>query len=173
VDVALWSVAALVGVGGLNYALRRASRDTVRDAVLCLVTGGSVGTAIFVVADLTRHTFQRPAPVRLLIGAESLALYFAVVFVLEEVSFRGAIDSHVHHPGQSRGLLSAVFVSALWGLWHLPISSGPVATAALRLLVVHVPIGVVLSIFWRRSGNLAVPAFTHAFIDAVRNALLA
>jgi len=33
--------------------------------------------------------------------------------------------------------------------------------------------GVPLSLFWRKSGNLAVPGFTHAFVDAVRNAVLA
>jgi hypothetical protein len=36
---------------------------------------------------------------------------------------------------------------------------------------VHSLIGVPLATYWRQSGNLAVPAFTHALIDAVRNAL--
>ena len=61
----------------------------------------------------------------------------------------------------------------LWGLWHLPTlpaeSRGPEAVIA--LLGVHALIGVPLAIYWRQSGNLAVPAFTHAMIDAVRNAL--
>jgi membrane protease YdiL (CAAX protease family) len=38
--------------------------------------------------------------------------------------------------------------------------------------VIHVIIGVPLSLYWRRSGNLAVPTTAHAFIDAVRNMLL-
>jgi membrane protease YdiL (CAAX protease family) len=42
---------------------------------------------------------------------------------------------------------------------------------AIALAVTHSLIGVPLAIFWRKSGNLAVPAFTHALIDAVRNAL--
>jgi len=33
-------------------------------------------------------------------------------------------------------------------------------------------VGVFLSLSWRRSGNLAVPAMVHAFIDAVRNMLM-
>jgi hypothetical protein len=44
------------------------------------------------------------------------------------VAFRGAIDSHVRHPGERHGLgstvygiVSAIVVSVLWGLWHLPI----------------------------------------------------
>jgi hypothetical protein len=39
------------------------------------------------------------------------------------------------------------------------------------LLVVHGAVGVPLSVYWRQSGNLAVPGFTHALIDAVRDAL--
>jgi membrane protease YdiL (CAAX protease family) len=40
------------------------------------------------------------------------------------------------------------------------------------IVVIHTLVGVPLAFFWRRSGNLAVPAFTHALIDAVRNALM-
>jgi hypothetical protein len=44
-------------------------------------------------------------------------------------------------------------------------------SGVLALVAVHSLIGVPLAIFWRESGNLAVPAFTHALIDGVRNAL--
>jgi membrane protease YdiL (CAAX protease family) len=39
------------------------------------------------------------------------------------------------------------------------------------IAVVHSLIGVPLVIYWRKSGNLAVPAFTHALIDGVRDGL--
>src|SRR5205814_1740534 len=52
----------------------------------------------------------------------SLLQYVPVVFVIEEVFFRGALDSYVHRVGEGTGWGSAVFVSALWGLWHLPLS---------------------------------------------------
>jgi len=39
------------------------------------------------------------------------------------------------------------------------------------LAAVHCGVGVFLSLGWRRSGLLFVPATVHAFIDAVRNAL--
>ncbi len=42
-------------------------------------------------------------------------LYFPATFLLEEVSFRGALDAHAHHDGERRGLLS--IISMLWGLW--------------------------------------------------------
>jgi hypothetical protein len=51
-----------------------------------------------------------------------IALYFPATFLLEEVTFRGALDAHVHHDGETRGWQSAVFTSTLWGLWHLPVS---------------------------------------------------
>jgi membrane protease YdiL (CAAX protease family) len=77
-------------------------------------------------------------------------------------------------PGESKGFLSALFVSALWGLWHLPVALGQVPLLALvpQLLAMHCAIGVPLSIYWRRSGNLFVTGSAHALIDAVRNALL-
>jgi len=96
-----------------------------------------------------------------------------VTFVLEEVAFRGALDAHVHHAGEGRGWQSAVFVSALWALWHLPISTGmPFPILIVVLLAVHILIGVPLSFAWRRSQNFAGPAFAHSAIDAVRNAFL-
>jgi len=66
-------------------------------------------------------------------------------------------------------------VSCLWGLWHLPImpklNVGLLGTVA-ALMFVHGLIGVPLSLYWRRSGNLGVPSLAHAWIDAVRDALL-
>src|SRR5262249_11109207 len=115
----------------------------------------------------------RPAP-RPLVGLQYLFLYFAVVFVLEEVSFRGMLDTHIYKPGDRFRLTAAILVSCLWGVWHLPVVPRQDAgiIAALGLMAVHCPTGIFLSLYWRRSGNLAVPAFTHAFIDAVRNALV-
>jgi membrane protease YdiL (CAAX protease family) len=104
--------------------------------------------------------------------AKYIAIYFPVLFLLEEVAFRGALDAHVHHDGEGRGWQSALFVSSLWGLWHLPITEGmtfPVAVAV--VLVVHIVLGVPLSFAWRRTRNLSGVAFAHATIDAMRNAL--
>ena len=73
---------------------------------------------------------------------------------------------------------SAAVVSCLWGLWHLPLvaADGHGMSLLLRaqsLAIAHMITGIPLSIYWRRSGNLLVPGVAHAFIDAVRNALVA
>lgn len=131
---------------------------------------------------------MRSAPPTPCAGLRALALYFPVSFVLEEVTFRGALDTHLHRlskrgsavevgpeaAGRRTGWSSALFVSALWGLWHLPIVAGsaPLAVTPAQLLLLHCAIGVPLSLGWRRTGNLAVPALAHTLINAVRNALV-
>ena len=91
--------------------------------------------------------------------AKYTALYFPATFLLEEVAFRGALDAHVHHDADRGGWRSAVLVSALWGLWHLPVShSLPLPLQVVELVGVHVVLGVPLSLAWRRSRNLAGPA---------------
>jgi membrane protease YdiL (CAAX protease family) len=117
------------------------------------------------------------------VGASSLGILFAelVVFVptmcvLEEVSFRGLLDSHIQHPGDGRGWLSAAYLSALWGIWHLPIidtRGESLAGLILLMLAAHVPFGIVMSFYWRRTGNLLVPGAAHTVLDAVRDAFYA
>jgi len=164
---------AVAGAFPAAYALRNFHRATVRPLLLCLVIAGGIGIAIMVGGVITSGMAHRTLAQRLSIGSTYLLLNLLATFVVEEVSFRGAFDSHLHHPGEPRGFVTALFVSALWGLWHLPIGLGqaPLPLVIAQLLVVHCAIGVPLSIFWRRSGNLFVPASAHALIDAVRDAL--
>lgn len=168
--------AAVFGALACGYALSRFTRATTRELMLCLATAGLLGVILMAGAAAARaFGLNEPIVPSLRVGVKSLLLYFPVTFVLEEVSFRGLVDAHVHQPGASGGFWSALFVSAGWGLWHWPVAARvglPMWLTAMQLIVIHTVIGVPLSYFWRRSGNLAVPGFTHAFIDAVRNALL-
>ena len=165
-----WMLAALVGSVGAGYALGHLRRSAVRPFLMCQLTAGVMGIGLAIAARAVAE-IDRPPLLRM--GLHDFLLYFPVCFALEEVSFRGALDAHLHRPGERLGLTSALLGSILWGLWHLPTlpagSRGP--EAAIALMVVHSLIGVPLAIYWRQSGNLAVPAFTHAMIDAVRNAL--
>jgi membrane protease YdiL (CAAX protease family) len=173
----LYDLALLVGAVGAGYAVKQFVDATWRDLAQCLLTAGLIGTlaALDIYANVTTaHPFGSlfDAPV-LRDFFVSLGTYIAAVFVVEEVWFRGALDSHVHHPGESHGVLSAALVSLVWSWWHLPLAAGQgVIKSVFTLPIVMVPMGIFLSIYWRRSGNLAVPGFTHAFSDAVRNVLV-
>lgn len=168
-----WYLAAVAGAFLAAFSLQSSSVPAVlRSAMLPIAVGASGFAIVYGVIHIATG-----APLLVGAGIAALAkytlLYFPATFLLEEVAFRGAIDAHVHHDGEGRGWWSAVFVSALWGLWHLPVASGlPFALLLLELVVVHVLLGVPLSLAWRRSGNLAGPALAHAVNDAVRNAVM-
>jgi hypothetical protein len=171
----LWFLAAAAGAFAAAWALRQFRRDTARHLYFGLATAGMLGIGFVLLNAFTNATKPNTLPGRLQYGVSSLLLYIPVVFFLEEVSFRGAFDSHVFRPGDRREYLSAFAVSALWGLWHIPVAIGdkiPIWAQIPGLLGVHIAIGVPLSTTWRRSGNLFTVGFIHALIDAVRNALL-
>ena len=44
-----------------------------------------------------------------------MLLYLPSLFLMEEVVFRGVLDSHVQHEGEHHGLLTAIYVSACSG----------------------------------------------------------
>lgn len=167
-----WYLAAVAGAVCAAFALRAGTLlGALRSAAVPIALGATgmalVYSAIHLIEGVPLSAAAAVAVVKY------TALYFPATFLLEEVSFRGAVDAHVHHDQAGRGWRSAVFVSVLWGLWHLPVSHGlPVPLLVLELVVVHVLLGVPLSFAWRRTRNLAGPALAHAVIDAVRNAFM-
>ena len=99
-----------------------------------------------------------------------------VGFVVEEVFFRGGLDTYLHRGEEGTGWLSAIYVSALWGLWHLPGQAAPAGGllgTIVALLVAQIAVGVPLSLWWRKSGNLTVTDTTHALLQAFRAILAA
>ena len=176
--VRLWLLCAALGAVPLAWSLARCTRAQWRELGLCLALVGAVGVFTVSLGFLVRAHSERTVADRLLEGLRSLVLYLPVCFVLEEVFFRGGLDSYLTRGGTRTPWLSAFFLSALWGWWHLPIAPLGAEHRARQLLVlvtalplVHGGVGALLSIFWRRSGLLLVPVAAHAFIDAVRNAL--
>jgi len=168
-----WYLAAVAGAFAAAFALRAGSiRAAVRSAALPIAIGAGGMALVYGTIHIANGT-PLSASAALLAIAKYTALYFPATFLLEEVAFRGALDAHLHQDNDRFPWRSAVFVSALWGLWHLPVASGlPLPLLVVELIVVHVVIGVPLSFAWRRSRNLAGPALAHAVIDAVRNAFL-
>jgi hypothetical protein len=97
--VAGWTACAVAGAVPAAWTLSRGPlRQTLRAAAPATVVGillmaASAGAALAAVG--------RPldVPDMLGTGLRSALLYLPAGFVLEEVTFRGALDAHVHHPG--------------------------------------------------------------------------
>jgi len=178
----LWYLCCIIGAFGAAFGFCQFTKQTWKVLGFCAGTAGTIGCLTMSLSFLALAiTHGHNVAVNFtwanaLAGAESFVLYVPVCFVLEEVVFRGAIDSHVFQQGDKGPWWMANFVSILWGWWHLPISGSKGIVQLMTLIVllpcIHIAVGVFLSLGWRRSGNLAVPAIVHAFIDAVRNMLL-
>jgi membrane protease YdiL (CAAX protease family) len=175
--LAAWMAAAVAGAIAAAWALRQARRSelaTWTRWVLAITAIGMVVLGVILVPAAVAAGWPGPVGLRIAAVVEAILLYVPVQFFIEEVSFRGLLDTHVHHDGAARQWASALLVSALWGLWHLPIAPAgqPLPVSIAQVLVVHCLIGVPMSLAWRRTGNLTVPVIAHALIDAFRNALM-
>jgi membrane protease YdiL (CAAX protease family) len=167
-----WGLAGIAGAVGAVYALGAMDRDAVRSTIRTTLISGAILVGIMIAYRLATGGFHGNLAAAVTTAAISLATYLPVVFVVEEVLFRGLLDRYLHGstPGADRA--SALYGSALWGLWHLPVAF--LALGALTipyLVVVHTTIGYFMVTAWRRTGNLAVPGVSHAVIDALRNAV--
>ena len=175
-SVRLWYMCVIAGALPLALTLTRVSRPVLRSLWLCLGTAGVLGVLLMVSTAVARHRLDSLGVEHVWSGCRQFLIYLPVGFVLEEVFFRGGMDSYLYRPGDRWPWLSAAFVSVLWGLWHLPISGAhtPMQVTVFLVFVpaTHCLVGIPFSLFWRQSGSLLVPASVHAFIDSVRNALL-
>lgn len=171
----LWLIAAVAGAIGAGYSARRQRAWRARRSWRSFAVAAVAGVLIMGSAVALTGRSRMMTEGRIATFLEQLALYFPVCFVLEEVVFRGALDTHVYNRRSrlSHYWTSAVFTSALWGLWHLPVVSvgAHLLLVSAQLVAVHVAIGVPLAICWRKSGTLLLPALAHAIIDAYRNAV--
>jgi len=171
----LFDLCSFAGAVGAAYALRHFRRENLGLLAWCLLITlvlDAIQWSVFLGLGLVElHPTEGGVPGRVAIGAFSLLQYIAVVFVMEEVTFR-MLDSHLHEADKWRGVRSVVFISAAWGLWHLPTGEELRWETVGILLYVHVPYGVCLSLFWRKTGNLVVPGLCHALGDGIRNAIM-
>jgi membrane protease YdiL (CAAX protease family) len=168
----VYTIASFGGAAAAAYAYTHFGRETFKYLGLCLATAGVIGAGPHLLFELT-HNASASHQVPTQPGGDfwffcvSLLTYIPSLYVMEEVAFRGCFDSHIHHQGDRRGLLTAIYVSLLWGIWHAPVIGWDQIPI---LLAYQGVIGTFLSIYWRKSGNLGVTATTHALIDSVRNA---
>jgi len=105
--IILWVVCCLAGAFFAAFALRNQSWPAARKALPAFALVIWCGCTIMVAAARANHR----SPIIGLTGAlsmlKSFALFFPVCFVLEEVAFRGAIDSHLYQPSAEPAKRSA------------------------------------------------------------------
>lgn len=170
--LAVYGLAAIIGAIGAVYTLRTMNRDAARSTVRTSLITGSILVGVMVALRIASGGFHGNLGGAVATAVISVATYLPVVFVMEEVLFRGLLDAYLHGstPGPDRA--SAFYGSALWGLWHLPVASLNLGLLTIPYLVaVHTALGYFLVTSWRRTGNLAAPGLAHAVTDALRNAI--
>lgn len=175
-SIKLWGIAAVLGALPLGITLSLATRKTWGGLFLCFLAAGLAGSGLMILTSLAIHHGFHPRPNAVRVAARSFLLYLPVCFVIEEVFFRGGLDSYVQREGDRRPWVTAVLISCLWGWWHLPLVHPrdwiQFTVFAVTLPVIHCIPGIAFSVYWRKSGSLLVPATVHAFIDSVRNAMI-
>ena len=176
--------AGVVGAFGVAYARGAVPRGTLwrllRGAFLAALPGIAVMGGYRLLHPETLHVQLPNWGFAVFVGGLSFAQYVPVLFVVEEVLFRGVLDAYVaqEDDGPRRRAVTAVVLSALWGLWHLPLvrkagmGVSEIASMVGVMLVVHLVAGVALTAAWRWKGTLLVPAVAHALVDGVRNGLM-
>ena len=170
--LATYGLATIVGAVGAVYAIRAMDRGAVRSTIRTTVITGAILIGMMVAFRLGSGGFHGNLATAVATAVISVATYVPVVFVMEEVLFRGLLDTYLHGstPGPDRA--SALYGSALWGLWHLPVAFINLGILTIPYLVaVHTALGFFLATSWRRTGNLAAPSIAHAVTDALRNAV--
>jgi hypothetical protein len=178
-SVQLWCASAVLGAFAMAVPLSQPLRRQFYCTLKCLGTSGVVGIAIMVLLFLLRHRLRGlsvPAFGQFTrTGLSQFSLLLPVCFLLEEVAFRGCLGNFLNSPDERFSWGAAIWLSCLWGWWHLPlipaVNAVQVIGAAVVLPLIHLPIGIGLSRFQWESRSLLPGAVTHALIDAVRNAL--
>lgn len=162
--------ATALGAFGVGYCYSNLKKNTVKDFFLCFGIAVVIRISLYFFPFIIGNNEFNPDYIR---GIKSLLIYIPIAHIVEEVVFRGMLDTYIHQSNKTNGLLSALYISCIWGLWHLPISmdgKNSIWFIIIRSITISLW-GVLLSIFWRRTGNLAVPIFPHAFADAIRDGL--
>jgi membrane protease YdiL (CAAX protease family) len=167
-----YGLAAMFGAVGAVYAMRAMDLDAVRSTIRATLITSAILVSIMVTYRIASGGFNGNLATAVVTAMISVATYLPVVFVMEEVFFRGLLDPYLHGATLGPDRASALYGSALWGIWHLPVMSIALGSLTIPYLVaVHTALGYVLVTSWRRTGNLAAPGIAHAVSDALRNAV--
>jgi membrane protease YdiL (CAAX protease family) len=165
---ALFLLLLIIGSVGVAYALRQQRADKFKQALPSFAIAVLIGCAITVIHAVASKHSPTLSPSGLVMLLKSFVRLLPDVFICDEVVFRGLLDSYVAPSTGSRrqGWTSAIFISALWGIWHMWHSRVFLDFAGTLAL------GVALSFCWRKNGTLLLPGVAHALLDAYRDTIL-
>lgn len=115
-----WYICAILGAPAAAYAIQHCDRRVSRAVppALGMLVFVSLLMAFIAVGRGGMAILSGSAIVQ---AARWTLLYLPVCFMLEEVTFRGALDSYLWRPGEKDASWSTIEISFLWGLWHLPL----------------------------------------------------
>lgn len=177
--IRLWLIASTLGAIPLGFTVSHATRKTWLSLLFCFAIAGTfVCTEMLLTSMWIHHRHGLPhgtwATVRIV--ARNFLLYLPVCFMIEEVFFRGGLDSFIQREGDRYGWVTALVLSAFWGWWHLAVvpttTWSEFAVMVIALPLMHLIPGMTFSYGWRMSGSLLAPAVVHSFIDSFRNAVM-
>ena len=114
VEGAAYGLVAIIGAFGLTYALRAMRPANVRQLGLCILT------CCFIFLLLNLSNWQVPPLLPgLVLGAENLLILTPVTFLVEEVFFRGVLDTYLHQGEQVEGQYNTHRPPiAAYRIWH-------------------------------------------------------
>src|SRR5262249_7048784 len=104
--VAGWNVCAVLGAPAVAYALQNYDRRVSRSIAPALAVTVLV-SALMVVLGVARHGWGVLSASAVVSAVEWTLLYFPVCFILEEVTFRGALDAYLYRPEDTKGAWTA------------------------------------------------------------------
>ena len=162
---------------GVAYALRQQRTDQFKHALPSFTIAVLFGCVMFaILAVINKHSLYL-SPSRLLTLLKHFVVLLPMTFICDEVVFRGLLDSYVAPSSGRRRQewISAIFISALWGFWHLPreaLFDSREFLLYAALLLGFFPVGLSLSFCWRKNGTLLLPGVAHALFDAYRDTIL-
>ena len=110
--VALWFLCAVAGAVFAAFAITQQRANAARRALPSFISAVLIGMAIMAASALASHHDVGVPLSKLFLLLKQFLLYFTVTFVLEEVAFRGVLDSHIYQPpteAQQRGRAAWVF----------------------------------------------------------------
>jgi hypothetical protein len=164
------------GVWPASFALQEQDKANLRRALPWMVA--AIGFGVIWRVAWTMASVMRPPHFSFWRTEDLLAMWlseFIGLFLFDEVAFRGALDPYLRgsESGKVHPWFSAVFIGALWALWHLPVYNRAATTfpglftQVVRPFYLMVMInGFFFAFTARRSRTLVPSAALHALGNA-------